>query len=91
MATPNFPVVIHGVEQDILEPIAIIGFSLRYPQDATSPASFWELLKEKRCAMTELPKDRFNVDAFYHPEKDRRNTVLLFYILLLLVNLSNNQ
>ncbi|TVY80408.1 Highly reducing polyketide synthase azaB [Lachnellula suecica] len=65
----------HAVQQDILEPIAIIGLSLRYPQDATSPASFWEMIQEKRCAMTEVPKDRFDIDAFYHPDKDRRNTV----------------
>ena len=54
---------------DSLEPIAIIGMSLKFPQDATSPESLWRMLMEGRSAMTEIPKDRFNIEAFY----DRSN------------------
>ena len=64
-----------NLEHDILEPIAVVGFSLRFPQEATSPESFWEMLAEKRCAMTEWPKDRINLDAFYHPDSNRTDTV----------------
>lgn len=62
-------------EQEPLEPIAVIGFSLRMPQDAVTPQAFWTMLEEKKCAMTDWPKDRINVDAFYHPDHDRRDTV----------------
>ena len=55
----------HVVEQDKIEPIAIVGLALRFPQDATSPRSFWQMLMEKRSAMTDVPSDRFNIDAFY--------------------------
>jgi hypothetical protein len=50
---------------DKLEPIAIIGMDLKFPQDATSPKHFWEMLVERRSAMTEIPPERFNIDSFY--------------------------
>lgn len=62
-------------EQDILEPIAIIGYSFKLPQDALTPASFWKMLQEKRCAMTEWPEDRLNIAGFFHPDKRKMCTV----------------
>jgi acyl transferase domain-containing protein len=47
------------------DPIAIIGFSLRFPQDADSAEAFWEMLYNGRCAMTEVPADRFAINSFY--------------------------
>jgi hypothetical protein len=47
------------------DPIAIIGFSLRFPQDADSAEAFWEMLYNGQCAMTEVPADRFTIDSFY--------------------------
>ena len=68
---------------DALEPIAVVGFSVKYPQDADSPASFWSMLVEKRCAMKEWPKDRINLDAFYHRDEDRDEKVCLDCLWLL--------
>lgn len=31
------------MERDILDPIAIIGLSFKFPQDATSQESFWKI------------------------------------------------
>ncbi len=62
-------------EHGALEPIAVVGFSLKFPQEAISPDSFWEMLAEKRCAMTEWPKDRINLEAFYHADSNRMDTV----------------
>ncbi|CAG8960790.1 hypothetical protein HYFRA_00002327, partial [Hymenoscyphus fraxineus] len=53
------------MSEDKLEAIAIIGVSLRFAQDATSPAGFWDMMMAGRSAATDIPKDRFNVDAFY--------------------------
>ncbi|RMZ67076.1 polyketide synthase [Pyrenophora seminiperda CCB06] len=61
--------------EDSMEPIAIVGMSAKLPQSATSPEAFWKLLEEGRSAMTEVPSDRFNIDAFYHPNGDRLNTL----------------
>ena len=58
-----------------MEDIAIIGFSLRFPQDAVSAESFWNMLVEGRSAATEVPETRFNIDAFYHPDPDRMGSV----------------
>ena len=33
------------------------------------------MMLEKRCAMTEMPKDRENIDAFYHSDANRSDTV----------------
>ena len=62
-------------ERDRLEPIAVIGYSLKFPQDATSPEDFWQMLLHGRSAMTEVPKDRWNIDGFYHPNPDRHDSV----------------
>ncbi|ERF74612.1 hypothetical protein EPUS_00742 [Endocarpon pusillum Z07020] len=61
--------------RDKLEPIAIIGMSAKFPQDATSPAAFWQLLCEGRSAMTEVPEDRWKIDSFYHPDANRLDTL----------------
>lgn len=61
--------------KDMTEPVAIIGFSLRFPEDATSAQGFWNMLYQGRSAMTEIPKDRFNIKAFYHPDSSRISSV----------------
>lgn len=63
------------LEEDKLEPIAVIGLALRFPQDATSPEAFWQMLMDGRSAMTEVPKDRFNIDAFYQSDLKMTNVV----------------
>lgn len=56
-------------ELDLLraEPIAIIGLGCRFPGGANSPEAYWQLLKDGRDAITEVPVDRWDVDALYDP------------------------
>lgn len=56
-------------------PIAIIGIGCRFPGDATSPDKFWKFISEGRSARSEIPNDRFNIEAFYHPAGERQGTV----------------
>ncbi|KAI0109876.1 putative hybrid NRPS/PKS enzyme [Daldinia grandis] len=49
------------------EPIAIVGTGCRFPGQCDSPSKLWELLREPRDLLKEIPEDRFSVDAFYHP------------------------
>jgi hypothetical protein len=56
-------------------PIAIIGMSCRFPGNATSPEKLWELVSQGRSAWSEIPKDRFNNDSFYHPQASNLETV----------------
>ena len=57
------------------DPIAVIGLHLRFPGDATDPEAFYNLLLAGRSAVAEVPKDRYNVEAFYHPDAERGGTV----------------
>jgi acyl transferase domain-containing protein len=57
------------------EDIAVIGIGLHFPGDATDPESFYDLLLHARSALAETPKDRYNVEAFYHPDKERLGAV----------------
>ena len=59
-------------------PIAIVGMSCKFPGDATSPEALWKLCEEGRSAWSEIPRDRFNSNAFYHPSGDRATTVSCF-------------
>lgn len=58
-------------EIDALPPLAIVGLSLKFPQDAVSPESFWDMIVQGRCAATEFPPDRLNIDAHHHPNSNR--------------------
>ena len=49
------------------EPVAIIGMAMRLPGRVRSSEDFWTLLVEKKSGMCSVPKDRFNIDGFYHP------------------------
>jgi acyl transferase domain-containing protein len=49
------------------EPIAIVGIGCRFPGGSHSPQSFWEMLCEGKDAISEVPKDRWNVEAYYDP------------------------
>ncbi|KAE9379717.1 polyketide synthase [Stipitochalara longipes BDJ] len=44
---------------------------VRFPGEASTPESFWELLLNARSAQIDIPKSRYNSDAFYHPDIDR--------------------
>ncbi|KAL4788911.1 putative polyketide synthase [Aspergillus venezuelensis] len=57
------------------DPIAIIGFAFEFPQQASSTDAFWRMISEGRSAHTDIPKDRMNVDAFYHPDAGRHGTI----------------
>jgi acyl transferase domain-containing protein/acyl carrier protein len=48
--------------------IAVIGMGCRFPGGANSPEAFWQLLLEGRDAISEIPNDRWNVQAYYDPE-----------------------
>ena len=76
-----------GEGEDKSMPIAIVGMGCRFPQEATSPEKLWEMLYNKRHARTEVPKDRFNVESFYHPDADRSGSVSFFdiYIYFLMI------
>ncbi len=52
------------------EAIAIIGMGCRFPGGANDPRAFWELLKQGYDGISEIPPDRWDVDAYYDPDPE---------------------
>lgn len=73
----------HGDELDEndLEPIVICGFSIKFPEEATSPDDFWKMMCKKRCAMTDFHKSRMNKIGLYR-KQDMQNTVRSLHLNL---------
>lgn len=59
-------------EQRQSEPIAIVGVGCRFP-GANDPDAFWQMLRDGVDAISEIPPDRWDVDAFYDPEPGAPN------------------
>lgn len=57
------------------EGIAIVGIGLRFPGEADSPEALWNVLEKGQSQWSEFPKDRINIDGYYHPGGDRQGTV----------------
>ena len=51
------------------EGIAVIGLACRFPGAADAEA-FWQLLREGRDAITEVPAERWDVEAYYDPDPE---------------------
>ncbi|NES87699.1 MAG: type I polyketide synthase, partial [Moorea sp. SIO2B7] len=50
-----------------MDPTAIIGIGCRFPS-AGNPESFWDLLQHGVHTITEVPSNRWDVDALYDPD-----------------------
>ncbi|KAL8784315.1 MAG: hypothetical protein Q9195_009094 [Heterodermia aff. obscurata] len=56
-------------------PIAIVGISCRFPGGINDPQEMWRVCSAGHSAWSEIPKSRFNGDAFYHPNPERGNSM----------------
>ena len=52
------------------EPIAIVGMACRFPGGVDSPESLWKILHQGRDTITEVPKNRWNINDYYDPEAE---------------------
>ncbi|MGF1480503.1 MAG: amino acid adenylation domain-containing protein [Cyanophyceae cyanobacterium] len=57
-----------GVSNTPTEEIAIIGIGCRFPGGVKDPAAYWQLLQDGRHAVTKVPPERWDVDAYYDPD-----------------------
>ena len=51
-------------------PVALIGLACRFP-GAADLEEFWSLLKAGRDGVGEIPDDRWDVEAYFHPDPAR--------------------
>ena len=56
------------------DPTAIVGLACRVP-GAQNSSKLWENIVEQKDLQKKIPSDRFNVDAFYHPNGANKSTV----------------
>ena len=51
-----------------MTPVAVIGMACRLPGGIDSPQQLWDALLDGQDFVTEIPDDRWDVEAFYDPE-----------------------
>lgn len=62
------------------DPTAIVGLACRVP-GAQNSSKLWENIVEQKDLQKKIPADRFNVDAFYHPNGANKSTVSCFHLV----------
>ncbi|NER53004.1 MAG: type I polyketide synthase, partial [Symploca sp. SIO1A3] len=63
------------LEEAKTEPIAVIGIGCRFPKQVETPENLWELLRDGVDAVTEVPKDRWDIEEYYDPNPDKPGKV----------------
>jgi len=59
---------VDALEREKNEPIAIIGMGCRFPGGGDNPEAFWQLLRDGTDTITQVPPNRWDVDAYYDPD-----------------------
>ncbi|SDM25909.1 Acyl transferase domain-containing protein [Catalinimonas alkaloidigena] len=49
------------------EPIAVVGIGCRFPGDVHGASQYWAALQRSFDAITDVPEERWNLEAFYDP------------------------
>jgi len=64
-----------------LDPSVIVGLAFRFP-GASSVSQLWDAVTQKKDLRREIPKDRFNIDAYHHTLGTNKGTVSIQYLLM---------
>lgn len=80
MASTESTAASAAVEAD---PSVIVGAACRVP-GATNTHALWNMLEVRKDVQRKMPADRYNADAFYHPNGANKGTVSATITLILL-------
>src|SRR4051794_28716905 len=61
------------------EPIAIIGLGCRFPGNCNDAESYWRLLHDGVDTVREVPRSRWDIDAYYDPDPDAQGKMYTRY------------
>ncbi len=70
LAVETMQAKLDSVKRARREPIAVIGMGCRFPGGANDPQSFWQLLHDGVDAITEVPGDRWDINAYYDSDPE---------------------
>ena len=59
---------LESLERAQVEPIAIVGVGCRFPGGASNPQAYWRMLSAGVDAITDVPQERWDTDAYYDPD-----------------------
>lgn len=62
------------------DPVVIVGFSFRFPQDAVDERCFWDIIENGLNTMEKMPKTRYNIDGHFSKFPNRDHTVAFHYM-----------
>ena len=52
------------------EPVAVVSMACRFPQTADTPEKFWQSLIRQDDLVSDVPEDRWDLDAFYDEDPE---------------------
>src|ERR1700759_2741963 len=62
-------------EKADVEPIAVVGMACRLPGGVSTPADYWQLLRDGDSGVIRVPEDRWGADAYFSSAHTRPGTI----------------
>src|SRR5580704_11411342 len=62
-------------EKADVEPIAVVGMACRLPGGVSTPADYWQLLRDGVSGVIRVPEDRWDADAYFSEDHTRPGTI----------------
>lgn len=75
LALKQMQAKLEALEQAKSEPIAVVGMGCRFPGGVDTPAAFWQLLRQGKSGITEVPPDRWDINTYDNPASNSLGTI----------------